>query len=1072
MLFALAGTQKAHADHLAAVDLSAEYIGTGPTDMTYRLTLKVYKICEPDYGTIGNYPNGPYTMNLGLFGTDYVTARSASINLTQGVTMTQVGPEDTLDQLCGTYKPQNSCRQLANFVQYPGFLRRTYQAVFTVPNNQRTTDLTFYWSSCCRNAGVLNILATGGNPVSGAGIYVECRINNVAKYNNSTPVYTADPIPYICANRLYNYVNAPVDKDLDSLQTTNFNAQAFGAPPTNLPFAAGYSFNNPIAAAAPGGYAVNPLTGTATFNPQNVGKFVLAFETKDIDKATGTVLGWIHRDVQVSVLPCAGVQDPTIDSIVQAPTGLKKLDATVGNNILYVCPGTPITFQVNAKVNNANGLIILRPLLSSILPTGLTYTTVGNGGTSATSTFSWTPTPADYGDHVIALEALDSGCAASVPIVPKVYFVFTIRVLGPGLDAGPDLTVCPLGERPVKFKMVNGNPSAGYAWTNLSGATAEYLSCTDCYTPVANPPVDYTYVVTTDDPKQLCKSSDTVNVFIDTLVKVVAPQDPLLVCRPSYVQLLSQAYGPGPYANIPCGTANPLTCNPADEDTAVVGFGLNYPSVPNNTPFYSAKTFMKYQFIIPKEDILKAGFYSGTIKGMAFQTLNPTVSANALDYVYISLACVNFTEFPTPTNNNSFFPNATNVALKTAVALSPSGWNQIDFDQPYSWDTTKNLLVDICLGPQALLNTVPDPVAMVPGTSIMKADNGINVCGGNVNDVNLYNERPSVQFNFCPTPVLPFLYHWDSGNNLQDSNVQNPLAYIPRSVNYAVYTVGRNGCIVRDSLHITIPTHTLSAGPTDTIACVNQFVTLHASGGDGYKWYEVHNGVFSDASGSLTCTDCAEPIATPPVTTTYAVVFTNNVHQTNPINPNYETGCPDTLTLTVFVNPLPNVRVESRDTMIKYGQTVQLYASGAQWYSWSPAGSLSDPNSPSPVASPRESIKYVVYGRDMNGCVNTDSVHVYVDYRDNILVPTGFTPNGDGKNDVFKPVTFTVHRLLEFRVFNRWGQEVFSTTDKNAGWDGTWKGVEQGIGNYSYLIRVAYPDNYTETFKGEVTLIR
>jgi hypothetical protein len=61
---------------------------------------------------------------------------------------------------------------------------------------------------------------------------------------------------------------------------------------------------------------------------------------------------------------------------------------------------------------------------------------------------------------------------------------------------------------------------------------------------------------------------------------------------------------------------------------------------------------------------------------------------------------------------------------------------------------------------------------------------------------------------------------------------------------------------------------------------------------------------------------------------------------------------------------------------------------------------------------------------------------------------------------------------MEFRVFNRWGQEVFSTTDIFDGWDGKWKGVEQGIGNYQYLIRVAYPDGKTETYKGDINLIR
>ena len=248
---------------------------------------------------------------------------------------------------------------------------------------------------------------------------------------------------------------------------------------------------------------------------------------------------------------------------------------------------------------------------------------------------------------------------------------------------------------------------------------------------------------------------------------------------------------------------------------------------------------------------------------------------------------------------------------------------------------------------------------------------------------------------------------------------------------------------------------------------------MRASGGDAYQWFEVHEGVFSDASGSLNCTDCATPVATPPVTTTYAVVFTNNVHQSNPGNaPVYELGCPDTLFTTVNIWQLPPVITTNRDTLIGYGKSLQLFATGASRFSWTPVGSLSDPNSPAPIAAPKETTNYVVSGMDSNGCVSHDTVKVSVDYRDNLLIPSAFSPNGDGRNDVFKIVNVSFQRLMEFRVFNRWGQEIFSTTNINNGWDGSWKGVPQDLGNYQYLIRVAYPDGNVETYKGDVTLIK
>jgi gliding motility-associated-like protein len=63
-------------------------------------------------------------------------------------------------------------------------------------------------------------------------------------------------------------------------------------------------------------------------------------------------------------------------------------------------------------------------------------------------------------------------------------------------------------------------------------------------------------------------------------------------------------------------------------------------------------------------------------------------------------------------------------------------------------------------------------------------------------------------------------------------------------------------------------------------------------------------------------------------------------------------------------------------------------------------------------------------------------------------------------------------KLVEFRVFNRWGNELISTTDNNKGWDGRYGGVPQDPGDYHYLIRIVEPNGQQQTFKGTVTLVR
>ena len=90
----------------------------------------------------------------------------------------------------------------------------------------------------------------------------------------------------------------------------------------------------------------------------------------------------------------------------------------------------------------------------------------------------------------------------------------------------------------------------------------------------------------------------------------------------------------------------------------------------------------------------------------------------------------------------------------------------------------------------------------------------------------------------------------------------------------------------------------------------------------------------------------------------------------------------------------------------------------------------------------------------------------------NILIPNAFTPNGDGKNDKFKLINVSREQLLEFKIFNRWGTVMFSSTDPEEGWDGRYRNQEQPVGVYGYGIRIRYEDGVIETYRGTITLIR
>jgi gliding motility-associated-like protein len=159
---------------------------------------------------------------------------------------------------------------------------------------------------------------------------------------------------------------------------------------------------------------------------------------------------------------------------------------------------------------------------------------------------------------------------------------------------------------------------------------------------------------------------------------------------------------------------------------------------------------------------------------------------------------------------------------------------------------------------------------------------------------------------------------------------------------------------------------------------------------------------------------------------------------------------------------------------IPFGGSIQLNASGAVYYTWKPDnGSLDNNNISNPVARPTDATTiYTVYGMNLYGCI--DSAHITV-LLDNSMfdgMPTGFTPNGDNLNDVFKVTKLTFQKLVDFRIFNRWGQEIFRTDDKEIGWDGTFHGIPQDIGVYNWVVTLGYVDGANKTFKGTVTLIR
>jgi gliding motility-associated-like protein len=158
------------------------------------------------------------------------------------------------------------------------------------------------------------------------------------------------------------------------------------------------------------------------------------------------------------------------------------------------------------------------------------------------------------------------------------------------------------------------------------------------------------------------------------------------------------------------------------------------------------------------------------------------------------------------------------------------------------------------------------------------------------------------------------------------------------------------------------------------------------------------------------------------------------------------------------------------DTIAATGQPVQLRATGAQTYQWSPSLYLNDPRSANPIATPQRDITYYLTGVTAQGCIGYDTLQIKAYRGPAIYVPNAFTPSGNHR--IFRPVLVGITELRNFSVYNRWGQMIFTTKEFKKGWDGTVNGQQQPAGTYVWTIQAIDYLGKLHQEKGTVTLIR
>ena len=354
--------------------------------------------------------------------------------------------------------------------------------------------------------------------------------------------------------------------------------------------------------------------------------------------------------------------------------------------------------------------------------------------------------------------------------------------------------------------------------------------------------------------------------------------------------------------------------------------------------------------------------------------------------------------------------------------------------------------------PTTYVVTVTDPGGCINQDSLkINVIDSITVSAGNdtsicrTDSLTLTALSDGLQFRWSPTTGI-----------MSDAASKDALARPDTTTTYTV-TANLGKCQAEDAIRVKVaPYPSATAGPDVTICAGNTTQLSATISGASYTW---------SPSNSLQNPNTLKPTASPPATTSYILTALDTL------------GCPKPGTDTVVVTVVPPVKAfAGNDTIVVANQPLQLSASGGNAYTWTPSTGMDNPSIATPVvilSTAYDSVIYKVRVEAEGGCFAEDEMKVTVlKTGPDLFIPTGFTPNGDGRNDILKPIPAGIKTFNYFRIYNRWGQMIYSTSSLGSGWDGTFQGKEQPTGTYVFMAQATDYLGKMISKKGTLVLIR
>jgi gliding motility-associated-like protein len=309
-------------------------------------------------------------------------------------------------------------------------------------------------------------------------------------------------------------------------------------------------------------------------------------------------------------------------------------------------------------------------------------------------------------------------------------------------------------------------------------------------------------------------------------------------------------------------------------------------------------------------------------------------------------------------------------------------------------------------------------------------------------------------------------YHW----NGQTYNA---------SGTYHHTATGSNGCDSLSTLHLTIYSAPFNLPSKDSVGCGS--VTYR--GNVYYSNATIRDTLRNQNGCDSTYQNVYVRISTAFNDTLKASICAYDDYKWNDQNYNKSgnytqrfnsfTGCDSTITLQLNVWPLTQASIQSDLKDIPCtNDSIEFRGSGSNEYSWklnSVFVGIAD-DAKLPLSLPVNTI--FVTAKDLNGCESTASVNVETKACCQIMIPNAFSPNGDGLNDKFGAESAGNPLDYEMRIYNRYGQLLFTSHSIESKWDGTYGGKPVDMGTYFYKIYTECTNNTKNNYKGDVTLIK